>query len=537
MSQPIGIDLGTTYSAIAKWEVRPTHTGPYVYNNPTENNSGGSPTLASKVYFPNVDSVDKPVVGRPAIQKGIIKPNLYFTAFKRGMDDNATIEREGGFKITPVELSAIVLKKLLATAEAEEAPGTWIPEGVVVSVPAYFNEKQNLNTVEAIKKAIKDQFEGREGYNENIFIRLIPEPVAAGLDYVFEHPNDIVHEKIVIFDLGGGTFDITIFEVTNDLANRKITFKTLATDGDDRLGGEDFDNTLRAYIIEDEGYDENKMSVDGKALLAERCTELKCALTITESEEITVPYIVEQQHLDKVVTRKEFEQCMSGKSGVRRDYISDIRDCLTNAFTMAGIHPGEIDRCVLIGGSSQIPCVRNILEKIFSTNKVVVGNIGQGVARGASLIAAYELDKRLLENGKARRYMSKWDNIDLQENTVHNIGVKTNRGYSTIIRQNAATPATGVKYFSPTALSEDNKIAVVPVIDVYQGGKQMWAKVGTVNMPTIYAHGRQPDKIKIKVKFIAESTQILSEITVERGNEDKSDIVVTETLSLSGTSK
>lgn len=534
MPHPIGIDLGTTYSAIAKWEVKPGHIGPYVYNNPGEGN-GGSPILASKVYFLNAESVDNPIVGSPAIQRGIINPNLYFTAFKRGMDDNAVIERDGGFKITPIELSSLVLKKLLATAEDEEGPGSWVPEGVVVSVPAYFNEKQNRNTVEAIRRAIVKQFEGRNGYNDNIFIRLIPEPVAAGLDYVFEHPNDIGHGKIVIFDLGGGTFDITIFEVTNDLANRKIVFKTLATDGDDRLGGEDFDNTLRAYIIEDEGLDESKISGKNRALLADRCTELKKDLTSAESNEIIVPYIIEQQHLQKVVTRKEFEQCMSGKSGTKIDYISDIRDRLTSAFDMAGINYGEIDRCVLIGGSSQIPCIRRLLEEIFSTDKVFNGNIGQGVARGASLIAAYELDRRAIKEDREPKYMSRWDSIEIQENTAHNIGVKTSRGYSVIIRQNAATPATGIKYYRPTALNKTGEIAIVPSIDVYQGGGQKWENVGTVEMPTIYAHGRQPDKINIQVEFIAESTQILSKITVEQGNADKSDLVVTETLKLSGT--
>ena len=535
MAHPIGIDLGTTYSAIAKWEVKPAFIAPYVYNHPTENNSGGSYTLASKVFFPNAESINSPVVGRPAIQKGIIKPNLYFKAFKRGMDDNAVIEREGGFKITPVELSSIVLEKLLTTAEAEEGPNSWVPDGIVVSVPAYFNEKQNLNTVQAIKSAVKKLFEGRKGYNENIFLRLIPEPVAAGLDYVFEHPNDIRHEKIVIFDLGGGTFDITIFEVTNDLEKREIVFKTLATDGDDRLGGEDFDNTLRTYIIEDEGYEESKLSNNGKSLLAERCTELKCALTISDTEEIIVPYIVDQENLEKVVSRKEFEQCMNGKAGDKIDYISDIRDRLTSAFDMAGINFGEIDRCVLIGGSSQIPCVRAVLENIFSTNKVVVGNIGQGVARGASLIAAYELDRKAIEAGKEPKYMSKWDKIVLQENTAHNLGVKTTKGYSVIIKRNSATPTSRIKYFTPASLSANGELAIA-TIDVYQGGGQKWANVGSIKLPDIYTHGRKADQIIIKVEFIAKSTQILCTVTVEQGNADKSDIVVTDTLQLAGTS-
>ena len=131
--------------------------------------------------------------------------------------------------------------------------------------------------------------------------------------------------------------------------------------------------------------------------------------------------------------------------------------------------------------------------------------------------------------------MSKWDEIKLQENTPHNIGVRTNKGYSVIIKQNAATPASNTKYYRPTTLSENGEIAVVPSIDVYQGGGRKWANVGSIKMPTIYAHGRTPEKINIQVEFIAESTQILSKITVEQGNADKSDLVVTETLKLSGT--
>ncbi|MEY8611508.1 Hsp70 family protein [Parabacteroides segnis] len=537
MSHPIGIDLGTTYSAIAKWEVKPAHTGPYVYNNPTENVSGGSSTLASKVYFTDASSYDKPVVGTPAINKGVIKPNLFFSAFKRGMDDNAVIERDGGFEITPVELSAIILKKLLKTVEDEEAPGTFVPEGVVVSVPAYFNEKQNLHTVEAIKLALKNSFESRNGYSEDLFIRLIQEPVAAGLDYVFEHPNDIQHEKIVIFDLGGGTFDVTIFEVNNDLKKREIVFKTLATDGDDRLGGEDFDHTLSTYIVDDEGFSDSEISSSSKSLFHERCTALKCDLSITESAEIMVPYIIGQQALEKVVQRKEFEQCMIGEKGDKIDYISDIKDRLDRAFGKAGIGVGEIGRCILIGGSSKIPCVRSILEKIFSSGKVINGNIGEGVARGASLIAAYELDKRAINQGEKPKYMSKWDKIEILENTAHALGIKTNKGYSKIIEQNTATPARGVKTFTPTMLSQDGLTALVPSIDVYQRGGRVWTHVGAVDMPTIYSHGRQPRNILIKVEFIAESTQIVSKITVDQGNEDQTNLIVTKTLSLSGTAK
>lgn len=535
MSHPIGIDLGTTFSAIAKWEVRPSNTGPNVYNNPTENTSGGSLTLASKVYFPDINSKDRPVVGTPALQQGVIRPNLYFSAFKREMDSNAIIEREGGFQITPVELSALVVEKLLSTAEKEEGPGTWVPDGVVVSVPAYFNQNQNRHTVDAIKMALRHQFEGRKGFNEDIFIRLIPEPVAAGLDYVFDHPNEIKgHKKIVIFDLGGGTFDITIFEVDNDLKNKKITFTTLATDGNARLGGEDFDRTLKKYIIEDEGYKEDEMSSEGKALLIQRCTGLKCDLTSLEQAEISVPYIIGTQHLNRVVERRKFDDCMSGRLGEKIDYIADINDCMDHAFQMSGLHVNDIDYCILIGGSSKIPCIRSILEQRFSTNKVVVGNIGLGVVRGASLIAAFELDRKLKEQGKSAKYMNKWDEIVIKENTAHNLGIKSNKGYTTIIRQNAATPARGIRTFTPMSLNEDGTKALLPLIEVYQGGGNKWAHVGDVEIPVIYTHGRKPNEIMIQVEFIAESTQVHTKIIVEQGNQDKTDLIVTKPLDLSG---
>ena len=197
---------------------------------------------------------------------------------------------------------------------------------------------------------------------------------------------------------------------------------------------------------------------------------------------------------------------------------------------MAGIQYGEINRCILIGGSSKIPCIRRFLEQTFSSQKVVAGNIGEGVARGASLFAAYLLDRKA---GGEPQYMNRWDSIEIQENTAHNIGVRTGVGYSVIIKQNAATPASGAKTYRPTVLSENGEFAIVPSIDVYQGGGQKWANVGSVQMPTIYAHGRRPDQINIQIEFIAESTQILSKITVQQGNADKSDLIVTETLKLS----
>ena len=268
----LGIDLGNSYARCVRYYNTPQwnpHFKPITYLG-----------TASKVYFANAQD-ENPIVGTPAILPGKIKPNLYFKAFKRGMDDNAVIEREGGFKITPVELSALVLKKLLATTEAEEGPNTWVPKGIVVSVPAYFNEKQNRNTIDAIKLAMDKQFNGRKGYNEDIFLRLIPEPVAIAMDLSYKYPGWFDKAKIFVFDLGSSHLEISIVEISNP-NKESFSFNTIQTTSAHNISGDIFDDLLSAYVLEESGYKESELSMPGKALFNERCTELKCALTFAE---------------------------------------------------------------------------------------------------------------------------------------------------------------------------------------------------------------------------------------------------------------
>ena len=306
---PLGMDLGTTFSAIAKWENSKVHIGPKLYNFPLEN----SDTLQSKVFVNDPSDKDKHIVGTAAVNKGRMNPDTYYSAFKRGMDENTPIPCGAG-TITPVELSSYIVHEALKIAGDVENPTAFVPGGFVVSVPYYFKEPQNLHTVEAVKMAMEKMFKGRSGYSPDIFLRLVPEPIAAGLSYIMDHPHDVTDETIFVFDLGGGTFDVTVFKVLNDLENKKIKFTVLSSAGDSRLGGEDFDDTLMQYIIESEGIDLNNVQDNEKQKkkillnLSLACTDCKKQLSTSDSYELVLPFF-NGRDLERVIQREEFEKC------------------------------------------------------------------------------------------------------------------------------------------------------------------------------------------------------------------------------------
>lgn len=529
---PLGIDLGTTYSAIAKWENTMNHVGPLAYSFPLEN----ADTLASKVYIQNPENHTSRIVGTHALKYIWQHPDRVYSAFKRGMDDNKALPCGDG-EITPVELSSYIVQEALRIAGDVEAPGSFVPGGLVVSVPYYFKETQNQHTVEAIKMAMNAAFKDRAGYSEDIFLRLIPEPVAAGLSYIMEHPNQVKDEKMFIFDLGGGTFDVTIVHVSNDLTNRKIVFNVLATEGDARLGGEDFDKALMDYILDSEGVDLNSVSESGKTRksilmnLATACTACKCTLSSCTEDPIILNPFFNGYPLDRVIQRVEFEKCLQGENGYGKiDYISKIEDKVESALSLANVKASDIDRVVLVGGSSNIPLIKNRLKHRFGENKIYTGNTQLAVAMGASLMAAVEMDKKKTEAGEKPDFTALWSKIDIITRTAHTLGIdRGNSKIDEIIRRNALTPAKATRIYTPTELTEDGQRVKLDHIKITQGKTE----IGTVEFPPIYSNGRKPEDINIKLEMIALSTEVKAVITVEKGQKDGSDLVVTSSVKIS----
>lgn len=526
MGRPIGIDLGTTYSAISRWLDAGLNIGPDCYNCPQDNHN----FMASKVYISDLKNRLNVIFGANAIRFGVIQPEKFYSAFKRGMDDNASIVRPSG-EITPVELSSMLLRYMLEKVASPVEGPDFIPEGVVVSVPYYFTEPPCQNTRTALSCSLEELYKDHPEYEKSINLRTVAEPVAAGLDYAFTNSFNIGtttcgKENILIFDLGGGTFDITIYEVHNAINELKLEFTVLATDGDARLGGEDFDASIRKFILEKNGVDDATANdPKHKKSLAElfrQVTDAKCRLSYCESDSIVMTPFFDQDMLEFPLTSKNIDEVMKGEKGLKVDYLSKIDDIITCCVKNSELLPKQIDRVVLVGGSSKIPCIRKLLETKFGKGKIYESDKpSETVARGASIWAAYLLDQAHKDDANYKRHLEKWDKIIIKEKTAHNLGVVTARGsVDNFIASNKFTPVQSTRSYFPSNLNEDGTKAELEPLIIKQGRDI----IGSIPFPTIYTHGRDCRSINISITLIAESTSVKVLISVPEGNEDGSDI-------------
>lgn len=521
MSKPIGIDLGTTYSAVAAWKDSRLSVGPEIFHFPLEEKY----FIASKIFIPDLKDKENVRYGKGAIKYCTKDPDKFYSAFKRGMDDNAPIKRETG-EITPIELSSMLLRHMLKDVVNPVEGADFIPEGVAVSVPYYFTERPKINTCTALSNALESVYGDNLEYDESLNLKTVPEPIAAGLDYAFSFSENIQHQNILIFDLGGGTFDVTAYELKNSKNIKKLEFTVLATDGDARLGGEDFDASIRRYILGKNGIDETmehdpKYKVDYATLYLET-TEAKCILSSVESTDIIISPFYDQKDLCFKITEKDIEKILRGNAGKKIDYISKIEDIVDRCLNKAELRPEMLDRVVLVGGSSNIPCIRRMLEQKFGAEKMYQSpKPSETVARGACIWATYLLDKTNENNPSYHRHLHYWDEITTKVKTAHNLGVLlANNTIDTIIQSNKFTPISGTRIYRPARLSDDGSTASLDSLIVKQG-KDV---IGSIPIPTVYTHGRNKTDIKISVTLLAEPTNVKVIINVPQGNEDGSDL-------------
>ena len=469
MGKIIGIDLGTTNSCVAVFE----GNEPVVIAN-----SEGKRTTPSIVGFVK-DGERK--VGDPAKRQAITNPKNTVYSIKRFMGETYeqcakevtrvpfTVVNEGGYprvdiegrKYTPQEISAMVLQKMKKTAE--DYLGQEVTDAVI-TVPAYFSDSQRQATKEAGQIA---------GLNVR---RIVNEPTAAALAYGVDKANKDM--KIAVFDLGGGTFDISILEFGGGV------FEVLSTNGDTHLGGDDFDQVIIDWLVQgfkaDEGID---LSKDPMAMqrLKEAAEKAKIELSSTTSTEINLPYISAEggvpKHLVKTLTRSQFEQLAHNL----------IQACLVpcqNAIRDAKLQTSDIDEVILVGGSSRIPAVQTLVKNYFGKEPSKGVNPDEVVAVGASIQGAI-LNK---ESGVG--------DIVLLDVTPLTLGIETMGGVMTkLIDANTTIPAKKSEVFS-TAV--DNQTAVT--IHVLQGERPMASQnksIGQFNLEGIAPARRGVPQIEV----------------------------------------
>ena len=469
MGKIIGIDLGTTNSCVAVFE----GNEPVVITN-----SEGKRTTPSVIGFVK-DGERK--VGDPAKRQAITNPKNTVYSIKRFMGETYdqcakevtrvpfSVVNEGGYprvdidgrKYTPQEISAMVLQKMKKTAE--DYLGQEVTDAVI-TVPAYFSDSQRQATKEAGQIA---------GLNVR---RIVNEPTAAALAYGVDKANKDM--KIAVFDLGGGTFDISILEFGGGV------FEVLSTNGDTHLGGDDFDQVIIEWLVNgfkaDEGID---LSKDPMAMqrLKETAEKAKIELSSTTSTEINLPYISAEggvpKHLVKTLTRSQFEQLAHNL----------IQACLVpcqNAMRDAKLQTSDIDEVILVGGSSRIPAVQTLVKNYFGKEPSKGVNPDEVVAVGAAIQGAI-LNK---ESGVG--------DIVLLDVTPLTLGIETMGGVMTkLIDANTTIPAKKSEVFS-TAV--DNQTAVT--IHVLQGERPMAAQnksIGQFNLEGIAPARRGVPQIEV----------------------------------------
>lgn len=421
MSKIIGIDLGTTNSAVAVMEGGEAVIIP---------NAEGARTTPSVVAF---TKDGERLVGETAKRQAITNPNRTISSIKREMGTDYTVEIDGK-KYTPEEISAMILQKLKSDVEA------YLGEAVteaVITVPAYFTDSQRQATKDAGKIA---------GLNVK---RIINEPTAAALAYGVDKETD--QHKIMVFDLGGGTFDVSILEVGDGV------FEVLATRGNNKLGGDDFDNKLMNYLadefMKENGVDLRKDPTSLQRLL-DAAEKAKKELSTTTTTNINLPFITAingvPAHLNMDVKRAKFEELTSG---LVDETMIPVREALNDA----GLSPNEIEKVLLVGGSTRIPAVQEAVKKLIGKEPQKDINPDECVALGAALQGG-------VLTGEVKDLL-------LLDVTPLSLGIETLGGVCTkLIERNTTIPTKKSQIFT-TAADGQTSVEIV----VLQGEREMAA--------------------------------------------------------------
>ena len=479
MSKIIGIDLGTTNSCVSVMEGGEATVIP---------NAEGHRTTPSVVAF---SKTGERMVGQVAKRQAVTNPDRTISSIKREMGSDYKVEIDGK-KYTPQEISAMILQKLKADAEAYL--GEPVTEAVI-TVPAYFTDAQRQATKDAGKIAGLD------------VKRIINEPTAAALAYGLDKETD---QKIMVYDLGGGTFDVSVLEIGDGV------IEVLATAGNNRLGGDDFDQCITNYLVQEfkksEGID---LSGDRVAMqrLKEAAEKAKIELSGVTSTNINLPYITADatgpKHLDVTLTRAKFNELTA-------HLVEKTAGPVRQAMSDAGISASDLTKVLLVGGSSRVPAVQEMVKKLTGKEGFKGINPDECVADGAAIQGG------VLGGDVA--------GVVLLDVTPLSLGIETLGGVCTkLIERNTTIPTKKSQVFSTAA---DNQTSVE--VNVLQGEREMAAynkSLGRFQLDGIAPARRGVPQIE--VTFDIDANGIVNVSAKDLGTGKEQHITITSSTNMS----
>lgn len=478
MAKTIGIDLGTTNSVVAVME----GGKPVVIAN-----AEGSRTTPSIVGF---SKTGERLVGQLAKRQAILNPDRTIISIKRemGTDHKVTID---GKAYTPQEISAMILRKL--ADDASKYLGEKVTSAVI-TVPAYFNDSQRQATKDAGKIAGLD------------VLRIVNEPTAASLAYGLDKKHN---EKVLVFDLGGGTFDVSILEVGDGV------FEVLSTSGDTRLGGDDFDEKVMNHLCDEfkkqEGID---LRNDKQAMqrLKEAAEKAKCELSSVVETNINLPFITADangpKHLDLTLTRAKFEDLCF-------DLLERCKKPVKQAIDDAKLSASQLDEVVLVGGSTRIPAVQKLVKDITGKDPNQSVNPDEVVAVGAAIQAG-------ILGGEIK-------DIVLLDVTPLTLGIETLGGVLTaLVPRNTTIPVSKSQVFST---ADDNQTAVD--VHVLQGERPMARDNKSLGMFRLDGIPPAPRGLpQVEVTFDIDANGIVNVSAKDKATNKEQKITITNTSNL-----